>query len=57
MSKETKIFIFILETMKNYDVPVAKTSLKERQLLTRSPKTWCDFSAEEIKIIKAFTET
>jgi hypothetical protein len=36
----------------NYDVPFARTSMTERQPLTRIPKSWCDFSAEEIKIIR-----
>jgi hypothetical protein len=34
------------------DVPFAGTSLTERQSLTRISKAWCDFTCEEIKIIR-----
>ena len=35
-----------------FDVPFARASLTEGQPLTRIPKTWCDFTCEEIKIIR-----
>jgi hypothetical protein len=35
-----------------YAVPFARTSLTERQPLTRIPKTWCNFPCENIKFIR-----
>ena len=45
-------FHIALRNDETYAVPFARTSLTERQPLTRIPKMWCNFPCENIKFIR-----
>jgi hypothetical protein len=45
-------FHIALRNDETYAVPFARTSLTERQPLTRIPKTWCNFPCENLKFIR-----